>query len=513
MRENNKGITLISLTIMIVVLLILATIGITYNSGSIKFAQLTKFITEFELINTRISILNQNREYESEYANYGLDETNHAEIISEIDALLEDKLANVYGIEAPDIDTYKSRFQYYSEESISEKLGIDGIEGSYLVNIQNKIVISFDGIQYEEKTYYTIEELEQDGLATNKYKVKYYSYENPYIAKGHYYVAGNWDTGYVISDSQDDAYNGNETREITTTIVNQSRGNVYMWIPVIEKVETHMNGIDWSNVISNTDYTNIKTAIDAYKATYEAPEYASDWYTTSNAQYAYRNTANKLIEYPNTEASEDDTKNILNSIYSNGGVYIKIHNAIKQVEYIQSTGTQYIDTGYIPDNNTSVEIQVELQSLHSDTGSNKGIFGTRTTATSNSFSLICGGNNLLYTAYGTTNAQLTMELSKDVLYTFKKQKNATIVNGETIATIPAKTFTSPYNLVLFAVRNGNEVPEFHCSMKLYYCKIWDGDLLIRDYIPVLDKNETACLYDKVEGKYYYNQGTEAFLYQ
>lgn len=520
--ENNKGITLISLTIMIVVLLILATIGVNYNSNSIKFAKLTKLTTEFEIINTQISILNQNKSYQAEYTSYGLDTTENAKLISEIDTLLEDKLANIYNIEEAGIDVYKARFQYCSAENISEKLGIDGIEGNYLVNIQNKITINFDGIKYNGKMYYTLEELEQDGLATNTYKVEYYGYENPYILKGYYYVGGTWNTGYAISDSLDDKYSGNQAKQITTEIAEQCRGNLYMWIPIEEKSDTNENGVNWSSVISDADYTNIKTALDAYKTTYEIPEYLSDWYTTDNAQYAYKNTEGRLVEYPTAEPTEEDTNNILSSIYLNGGLYIKIHTAedvetetsqYQQLEYIESTGTQYIDTEYIPDSNTSVEIQVELQNLYNDTNSNKGILGSRTSATSNTFSLICGGSDLLYSGYGTTNTTTTLLLYKNVLYTIKKYKNTTMVNDETITTANNESFTSPYALVLFAVRNGNVVPEFHSNMKLYYCKILNGETLVRDYVPVLDKDGVACLYDKVEGKYYYNQGTGTFSYE
>ena len=42
-------------------------------------------------------------------------------------------------------------------------------------------------------------------------------------------------------------------------------------------------------------------------------------------------------------------------------------------------------------------------------------------------------------------------------------------------------------------------------------KIYDEDTLLRDYVPVLDENNIACLYDTVEGKFYYNQGTGVFI--
>ena len=49
-------------------------------------------------------------------------------------------------------------------------------------------------------------------------------------------------------------------------------------------------------------------------------------------------------------------------------------------------------------------------------------------------------------------------------------------------------------------------------MRVYGAKISINNKIVQDYIPVLDKNGVPCLYKKIEGKYYYNQGTREFLY-
>lgn len=69
-------------------------------------------------------------------------------------------------------------------------------------------------------------------------------------------------------------------------------------------------------------------------------------------------------------------------------------------------------------------------------------------------------------------------------------------------------------IYLFACRAdelGSGIQQFS-KCRIYNCKIWDSDSLIRDYIPVLDKSGAPCLYDKVEEKFYYNQGEGEFLY-
>lgn len=67
----------------------------------------------------------------------------------------------------------------------------------------------------------------------------------------------------------------------------------------------------------------------------------------------------------------------------------------------------------------------------------------------------------------------------------------------------------PYNhITLFEGNMRYSRPSSKNSMSIYYCKIWDGDELIRDYIPCLDDNNKPCLYDKVNQIPYYSGGIE-----
>ena len=52
--------------------------------------------------------------------------------------------------------------------------------------------------------------------------------------------------------------------------------------------------------------------------------------------------------------------------------------------------------------------------------------------------------------------------------------------------------------------------DFKFNGKLYSAQITEGTEIIKDFIPVVDKNGVACLYDKVSGEFYYNKGTGNF---
>ena len=46
---------------------------------------------------------------------------------------------------------------------------------------------------------------------------------------------------------------------------------------------------------------------------------------------------------------------------------------------------------------------------------------------------------------------------------------------------------------------------------MYKCKIFDNDILVRDFIPVLDREMRPAMYDSVTGKLFYNKGTGVFI--
>ena len=84
------------------------------------------------------------------------------------------------------------------------------------------------------------------------------------------------------------------------------------------------------------------------------------------------------------------------------------------------------------------------------------------------------------------------------------------VNGSTLYTgNVAGEYSADSNLYLFACKKADTIDTFYIG-RFYYCKIYDNGVLVRDFIPVKDSNEVVCLYDKVEGKFYYNDGQGDF---
>lgn len=173
----------------------------------------------------------------------------------------------------------------------------------------------------------------------------------------------------------------------------------------------------------------------------------------------------------------------------------------KALDYIATTGTQYIDTGVKPTQNTRIEAEVSgwgadeaATYLYNATTS----YGLQTT------------NNTLYRAYyGAAYKDFASGTSAADRVTITRDGTTAWI-GNASVTNDAKTFTASYNMLLFAQNSSGTAQNF-AKLRLHYFKIYEGDELIRDYVPCKSKYGAVCLYDRVSGKYVYNAGTYEFL--
>lgn len=205
------------------------------------------------------------------------------------------------------------------------------------------------------------------------------------------------------------------------------------------------------------------------------------------------------------------------SIFGVTGNYVGNSTEYTELEYIESTGTQYIDTGI----KLAPGYTVKLKFM--DTGSStnfeqKSYFGSLESTRLNRFRFN-GGDGVFYVSLlNSTNyySDNSYTPSDNTLYEIelcaKSGNQYFSVNGEKVYTATTTNLGSATcNALIFSVSNGGTVDTFS-AMRLYYCQILDAnDNLVRDFIPVLDGNGVVCLYDKTTGAYFYNQGTGSFI--
>ncbi len=185
--------------------------------------------------------------------------------------------------------------------------------------------------------------------------------------------------------------------------------------------------------------------------------------------------------------------------------------AYQRVEYLESTGTQFIDTGYKLNNNCDTELVIE--DLVAELTLYGGrFFGAWTTSTQQRYSFNIYGS--VYLAMGYNNE------SSNNAYIFgtKKTKisgvkNLFYVDDALKYEFANASFETQYTAYLFATHVPEDVSMINPSrLKIYHCKIWDNNKIVRDFVPCYRKaDNVAGMYDLANGVFYTNQGIGEFL--
>lgn len=173
-----------------------------------------------------------------------------------------------------------------------------------------------------------------------------------------------------------------------------------------------------------------------------------------------------------------------------------------RIEYLQGSTTSYIDTQYTANTTTSIKTRIQFETV---TNGKSFVFG----GGSGGMELYPWDNKLEFNynnrIYWGTNVKnndiLELSWNKNII-------EYTINNSDSYFIDTADVYFKDYApLYLYTLYRAN-TPS---NIKIYYFQIYDNDVLVRDFIPVLDIEGTPCMYDKVERKFYYNAGAGDFI--
>jgi len=190
----------------------------------------------------------------------------------------------------------------------------------------------------------------------------------------------------------------------------------------------------------------------------------------------------------------------------------------KEVEYIQSSWTQYIRTWFVFTTNTKLVLDLQYTSVSPTQQRQSWTYFNTSPVMWEQY--INGSwywarsldNNSNWWYWQSTNVTAdtnrhTFELdnTRYIIYTNWTQ----IYNGTNTRSFTA-TNTAEMILLAWWSSDGNVVKNYS-KAKLYWCKIYDNWTLVRDFVPCyrVSDNEIG-LFDKVENKFYTNAGTWAF---
>ena len=174
----------------------------------------------------------------------------------------------------------------------------------------------------------------------------------------------------------------------------------------------------------------------------------------------------------------------------------------QQVEYIESSGTQYIDSGIAPSSiSPIVKIKFYYKTRVGESNALFGCWGANDTRFQIWWNGIGIGTVMSYSF--TNNTMYEIELNGVV--------PRAVINGTTYTSgITKDNGFSTSNMYLFS-RNESGSANAGMPQQLYYCKIYNNDVLVRNFVPCYRKSDNEIgLYDTITQTFFTNAGTGTF---
>lgn len=198
-------------------------------------------------------------------------------------------------------------------------------------------------------------------------------------------------------------------------------------------------------------------------------------------------------------------------------MFINKGNGIEKLEYIQNTGTQYIDAEYMPKTNTILNLDVQFIKNDNSKENIIEVMGV-SQQDGECFAVNFNNNRLVFwlDKLSVNGGKYTAFYINEELY----KRNVININakgsvecfGMNQSTTP-KTKNMEKALYLFGYNARSSVIKMNgmYNMKLFRCKIYEDDILIKDFIPA-KSGEKVGLYDNISKKFHENKGNGDFLY-
>lgn len=201
-------------------------------------------------------------------------------------------------------------------------------------------------------------------------------------------------------------------------------------------------------------------------------------------------------------------------------VYPKLPQGYTELEYIQSAASQYIKTGVLvnPNYTVSAEFRLTTRTTTWDT-----IFGTRNGNNDRftaRYTNTATGNLGIHRSRAKTTAYESYDDSKaakqnvtGAFHHIRLAKNKYYFDGALRKTFSSATSLTPYTyeLYLFANNNAGKVGDAG-YFRMRFCTIQDeNDEYVRYYIPCLNPDGVAGMYDFITDKFYGSSSTTAFV--
>ncbi len=237
----------------------------------------------------------------------------------------------------------------------------------------------------------------------------------------------------------------------------------------------------------------------------------------------------KMLDNGELNYTPKEEEQIIPKGYTSGGIinaiditsleeYKECFNIVQQIsgftdifeklEYIQTTGTQFIDTKV----KISSDLKIDMSFLcENNNESYQTVIGGRVNSgykglafdinNSGNFCFNYNGEIKEARKFDVWNKKLNLNINKNIL-TISDLEN----NIQTLSASP-EIWNKDFNIYISGLNNNGQ---FICStnLKIYYCKIYQEENLIRDFIPIKNNlTKEIGLLDSVSNVFYGNAGS------
>lgn len=182
----------------------------------------------------------------------------------------------------------------------------------------------------------------------------------------------------------------------------------------------------------------------------------------------------------------------------------------RAVEYIESSGTQCVDTGYVI---RSENVRIKIHFRYLGNYNTASVFGSENRGGLDGQYSICaygkdcvlyvGNRSQCYTVGATPNVDTHIEV--------ETKNNRVYVNRD--GNMGSESYDGVLNHYQSFGLFGNNIDgtiQQRCPMRLYRFQMWDSGYIVRDMIPVVNAEGMAGLFDALERKFYGNIGSGTF---
>ena len=171
--KKNKGITLISLVIVILNLFILSSVTIQVGIRVYNEAKVENYISKLKVIQAKVDNL---AEETDDVSSYGFLKLRDAQSIDpegfqRFNSIIQDP--NKYNIQEgtswnSDLDALIDNYYYFSPKDLEEKLGLKNQDMTVAINFKTRNVIAKSSLKIDDKFYHRQYDIERGSQLVGK---------------------------------------------------------------------------------------------------------------------------------------------------------------------------------------------------------------------------------------------------------------------------------------------------------------------------------------------------------